>query len=161
MPLFTGLLVPIGMAKNVIITKHLTSERVGFDATRMTFTCIGGMSLIEIVIAVFLWKYELMRWDLKYFLVGLMTSIIMSIGIVAMQNAIKNGPAGPCMAISALSSPLLVIVQAVIQQKGLPWIQILAIIIGMLGVFIMVLPSFFEKYLFCCFFNKQNNVVKQ
>ena len=73
-----------------------------------------------------------------------------------MQNAIKNGPAGPCMAISALSSPLLVIAEAIIEKRGLPWIQILAIIIGMSGVFIMVLPSFFEKYLFCCFFSIKN-----
>ena len=128
------------MAINAILTKHLTSERIGFNPTRITFSSLGGQNVIILIIGVILWSNGTLVFSKKYFILGLISSFVLGFGVVFIQNAIKRGPAGPCLATSALSSPLLVIVEAILEKQGLPVMQILAIIIGMCGVFIMVLP---------------------
>ena len=57
-PIITGFLVPISMAINALLTKHLTSERIGFNPTKITFTSLGGQNVVILIIGIILWSNE-------------------------------------------------------------------------------------------------------
>ena len=66
-----------------------------------------------------------------------------------------GGPAGPVTAISAMSSPALVVVMAILDAKMLSLYEIAACLLGMYGALLMSNSKFFEKNCFCCCFKKK------
>ena len=107
MPILVGILVPIIMSVNAIIGKHLVSERIGFHPTKMALTSIGSYNLILFVVSLVLWfGTKSIKFDFEMFIIGFIGSFVVSIGIVLLQNAFKEGPAGPVSGIIAMASPL-------------------------------------------------------
>jgi len=68
----------------------------------------------------------------------------------------KGGPAGPVTAISAMSSPSLVVLYAIWNGKMISLLELIGVIFGMFGALIMTNHTFFEK-ICCCCCRKENN----
>ena len=88
MPLLTGFMVPVSMAANAMLNKHLNSPRVGFNPSKLTFTTIGFQNVIILAIGAILWSNGTLIFDREKFYVGMLSSCILSIGIVSIQNAL-------------------------------------------------------------------------
>ena len=71
----------------------------------------------------------------------------------------NGGPAGPVTAISAMSSPSLVVLIAVWNGKMISLLELIGVIFGMYGALIMSNHDFFEKYCFCCCMKKKNKKI--
>ena len=84
----------------MILTKHLTSEKVGFDASNLTYASLLIYNVIVFIIALFYW-YETSNFHLDSFWIGMAGSIVSGLAIVFIQNAIAKGPAGPVLALTS------------------------------------------------------------
>ena len=58
---------------------------------------------------------------------------------------------GPVAAIVALYSPLLVVIEALKQQKMISLLEGIGVILGIYGATLMVVPKLYQKYCFVCF----------
>lgn len=84
-----------------------------------------------------------------------------SLGIVSLNIAYtKGGPAGPVTAISAMSSPSLVVLIAIWNGKMISLLELVGVIFGMYGALIMTNPEFFERFCFCCCIKKKTKTAK-
>ena len=76
-----------------------------------------------------------------------------TIGLTLVNKAISNGPMGPVTAIVAVSSILLVLVEAIRKKTWMSAIEIVALILGFTGAMELILPKKVEralKFFFCC-----------
>lgn len=142
-----GLITPCSFTSNGVLTKHLTSEKVGFNPSRISFSAYLLVNLIVLVFAIPYWvKIE---YSSYLFWVGFAGSIINTLGIVSIQIALSCGPAGPISAIAAVASILLVVIEAFKTWKMLSFMEFIGLIFGIYGALVLVIPTFFEKM--CCF----------
>ena len=81
---------------------------------------------------------------------GLLGGIIGGVGFGLLQNAIVLGPGGPIYAITAMSSPCLVIIEALFDWKMISIMELFGCIFGIYGAFIITNPDIVMKYCFCC-----------
>ena len=71
---------------------------------------------------------------------GLWGSIVNAIALTLIQNANQRGPLGPVAAIGAMYSPLLVVVEALKQHKGVSMLELVGLLAGTYGALLMVIP---------------------
>jgi len=146
-PVLFGLITPCSFTSNGVLTKHLTSEKVGFNPSRISFSAYLIVNILVLLFAIPYWvKVEFSAY---LFWVGFAGSIINTLGIVSIQNALSCGPAGPISAIAAVASVLLVVIEAVKTWKMLSIMELIGLIFGIYGALVLVIPTFFEKI--CCF----------
>ena len=81
-PLVTGFLVPIFFAINAILTKHLTSDRVGFNPSKLTYSTLGFLNIFILLLGIILWSNGTLIFDKPAFFIGMVSSSILTIGIV-------------------------------------------------------------------------------
>ena len=82
---------------------------------------------------------------------GFISGNIACLGIVSLNVAFTNGgPAGPVTAISAMSSPSVVVLMAIWDRKMISPLELIGVIFGMYGALIISNPQFFELNCFCC-----------
>ena len=62
-------------------------------------------------------------------------------GLTLVNKAISKGPMGPVTAIVALSSILLVLIEAIRAKNGLTFIEILSLILGFAGALELIVPE--------------------
>jgi drug/metabolite transporter (DMT)-like permease len=148
-PILFGLLTPVCFTTNGLLTKHLTNT-VGFNPSRLCFNSYFIVNLLVAIVAVFYFQSH--PFDMNLFWLGLAGSIVNTLGITCIQNALTLGPIGPVSALSASSTFLLVVVEA-IKWATLPSaIQMIALVFGLYGAFVLVIPEVFAKiFCFCCF----------
>ena len=138
---------------NGILTKHLTSERINFNASTISFSAYFIVNLIVIICAIPYWV--IFGFSTYLFWLGLIGSIINTLAIVCIQNALSLGPAGPVSAIIAVGSVLLVIIEAFKHSTMISLMECIGLVLGVYGALILVIPELFEKYCFCwCIKNK-------
>jgi len=79
-----------------------------------------------------------------------MAGSVACIGIVFVNLAYTTGgPAGPVTAITAMSSPGLVVVMAVTDGRMISALEVIAVLFGMYGALVMTNHEFFERNCFC------------
>jgi uncharacterized membrane protein len=83
-------------------------------------------------------------------LYGLVGGCIAGIGLGLLQNAIAIGPGGPCYAIIAMSSVLLVIIEALLDWEMVSIMEFCGCILGTYGVLIITNHGLVYKYCLCC-----------
>lgn len=148
-PVLFGLITPISFTTNGVLTKHLTSDRVNFNASTLSFNAYLVVNALVLLVAVPYWS--LVEFDLRMFWIGLVGSVLNTLGIVCIQNALSCGPAGPTSAIVALASILLVVIEAVKNQKMLTAMESIGLLLGLYGALVLVIPGFFANlFCFCC-----------
>ena len=96
-------------------TKHLTTERIGFDPIDLSFSSLGFINLIILIVAIPYWITN--GLNQSQFWIGLIGSIISAIGLAALMKAISCGPVGPVLAVGDGYPPLLAIIVAIKNQK--------------------------------------------
>jgi hypothetical protein len=85
------------------------------------------------------------------FVIGFIGGSVSQMGLAFLNLAFAlDGPAGPVLAISAMSSPALVVVMALVNWKMISAMELIACLFGMYGAFLMSNHEFFEKKCFCC-----------
>lgn len=146
-PVLFGLITPVGFTTSGILTKHLVSDRVKFDPSTISFSAYFLVNTIVLMFAIPYWKN--VEFNEALFWIGFIGSVINTLGIVSIQNALSCGPAGPISAIAAVSAILLVVIEAVKQWKMLSLMETIGLIFGIYGALVLVIPTFFEKL--CCF----------
>jgi drug/metabolite transporter (DMT)-like permease len=140
----------ISFTTNLMQVKHLSSERVGFDSTRITFNALLVGSVISILFgfAPYLTKHGA-KWDL--IICGFVCGNSAALGIVSMNYALTNGgPAGPVTAIAAMSSPTLLVLEAIWNWEMISVLQIVGVIFGLYGALTFTYPEFIEKHCISC-----------
>lgn len=148
MPVLFGILTPLTFTSNGICIRLLTRPQYGmnFKGELLSFSSYFIVNLIILIFAVVFWQFH--PFNRRLFWIGTVGSIINTIGIGCITMAIQKGPMGPVSALSATSNILLVIVEAIRNQKVPSWIELLALVFGFLGGLELVFPEIFEK-LFC------------
>ena len=87
-------------------------------------------AIILFFVAIPYWIY--VEFYLDVFLISFIGGVISLTGISFLNTALAlDGPAGPITAISAMNSPLLVIIMGIWNQKMISAMQIIACISGM------------------------------
>jgi drug/metabolite transporter (DMT)-like permease len=130
--------------------KYITREKIGFNSERATFNALFIFSGLAFLFG------ALPHWSNHEFYpdllpMGFACGTIACIGIVLLNTAFTiGGPAGPCTAISAMSSPALVVCVAIKEGKMISALELIGVILGMFGALIMTNHELFEKYCFCC-----------
>ena len=110
-PITFGILAPAFMTINGMQIKHLTKDHIGFETTKVTLSALIAFNVIILIFAIPYWhithtfSHEGLYW-------GILGGIIGTLGFTFLQNAFVNGPGGPIYAITAMSSPCLVIIEA-------------------------------------------------
>ena len=138
-PVLFGIATPMFFTTNGLLTKHLTSERIGFNASTISFTSYFIVNVIVMIVAIPYWS--MYGFSQYLFWLGLVGSIINTLGIVCIQNALSLGPAGPVSAIPAVSAVLLVVVEAVKHSKMLSIMETIGLVLGIYGALILVIPD--------------------
>jgi drug/metabolite transporter (DMT)-like permease len=87
--------------------------------------------------------------------VGFIAGVLACCGIVSLNLAFTNGPAGPVQVISSMYAPCLIVCVAFYTGKMISPLELIGVILGMYGVIFMTFPEFFEKFCFCCCFKKK------
>lgn len=143
-PVLFGIITPCMFCTNGMFSKKVFSPSVGFDASNLSFMSYGIVNVIVLAFAIPYWVNK--DFNNYLFWVGAAGSIINTLGLVCIQNALAIGPAGPISAIAACSSILLVIIEALKVGKMISLAEIIGLIFGCYGAFILVIPEKFE----CC-----------
>ena len=110
-PVIFGLVTPMSFCTNGMLTKYITQERIGFNPSRLSFNVYLVVNIIVLIFAIPYWQSTSI--DMHLFWLGLVGSIINTLGIVCIQNALSNGPAGPISALAATPSFFLVVIEAI------------------------------------------------
>lgn len=138
-PVLFGVVTPIFFTISGYLTKQLCDSNVGFNPSTLSFSSYFGVNSLILIFALFYWNT--VAFSHYLFWLGMVGSIINTFGIVFMQNAVANGPAGPASALAAVSNLLLVIIEAVKNQEMLSLLEIVSLLFGTFGAMILVVPD--------------------
>lgn len=138
-PVLFGVVTPVFFTISGYLTKNLTEDRIGFDPSTLSFSAYFGVNTLILIFALIYWNT--VTFSEYLFWLGMIGSIINTIGIVFMQNAVATGPAGPASALAAMSNLLLVVIEAVKNQQMLSVLEILSLLFGTAGAMILVVPD--------------------
>lgn len=95
-----------------MMSKHLTSERVGFDALNVTFSTISLVNICVMIVSIF-YFVNVGTFDIECFWIGMIGSFVDTLGIVCITRAFTCGPAGLIAAITTSTNLFLTIVEAI------------------------------------------------
>jgi len=80
-PIFIGLITPVGFTFNALLFKHLTSPRINFEASTIAFSSYLFVNSIVMVFAIAYWAVA-QNFIPRLFWIGLAGSMINTLGIV-------------------------------------------------------------------------------
>ena len=95
-----------------MLAKHLTSERIGFDALNVTFSTISAVNVLVMILSIFYFA-NVGKFDAYLFGIGLAGSFFDTLGIVCITRAFSCGPAGLISALATSTNLFLTIVEAI------------------------------------------------
>ena len=157
-PVVFAIITPLSFTAYGVLTKHLTSEKVGMNINRTISSVYLIVNTLIIMIAIPFWYYTEFHQDL--FWIGFIAAISDQIGMIFLSNAFTLGPAGPISAIIGISNPLLILVECIKNWKMISLSEGIGFILVIYGALILVIPETFEKFCFpCCFKNKKNKII--
>ena len=81
-PVLYAILIPFVFSIQGLFIKHLTSERIGFNASCVTFGASSFVCTIMILVGVF-YYWQIQKFDIYLFSVGLIGSVFDTVGIVS------------------------------------------------------------------------------
>lgn len=141
MPVLFGLLTPVTFCSNGVILRYLTSPDMSmkFNGTTLSMSAIFAVNLIVLIFAIVFWSTH--QFSIDLFWIGLVGSIINTIGLTCINTAISCGPLGPVSSIGACSNILLVIVEAVRHAKVPTYIELISLVLGFIGALVLVIPD--------------------
>ena len=153
-PVIFGLIAPISFTVWTMYSKHMTSERIGFNSIRMAFS---SQLIVNLIIMIFAIPYWINSGTFvpKYFLIGFVGSYIDALGMVVVTEAFTCGPAGPIAAIISNCNVLMVIIEALKHNRMLTLIEFVGLFLGLYGSLILSVPNIVENYCFCCCIKKK------
>lgn len=112
-PVLFGVLTPVFFTINGMLTKHLTGHRRKgakpltseekrrvFAPDNLSFTSYIVVNIIVLVAAIPYWV--LYDFDESLFWTGIIGSVINTLGLVSVQNALSTGPTGPVSALTTV-----------------------------------------------------------
>lgn len=155
-PVLFGLISPLSFTAYAMLAKNLSSERVGFDPTTLTFSTFIGVNLLILIFAIPYWVQH--GFVQKFFWLGFVGNFVDSVGLVAVTEAFACGPAGPVAAICSTTNLLMVLIEAIKHHRMLTKFELIGFILAVIGNIVIILPDYCEKYCFClCIKKKKNN----
>ncbi len=150
LPILMAIITPIGFASNGMMAKFLTKRKM--DASVMSHGAFSLINLVILIAAIVFWAT--VEFDAKLFVIGLIGSIINTIGIVCAVNAIATGPAGPASALITVSRILLTVEEA-IRFRKIPFVlEFVGLIVGLTGAMVLTIPDVLLKLIRCEYFRK-------
>jgi len=139
-PVLYAILTPVMFSIQGLFIKHLTTPKMGFDASCITFGASSFVCTIIMIVGVS-WYWQNYKFDSYLFCVGLIGSIFDTVGIVSIQNAFSKGPAGLVAALGSCTALILVVMQAIKMWEVPRNMEIVGFCIGVLGALIIVIPD--------------------
>lgn len=80
-PVLFGLITPVSFTTNGILTKHLTSDKVNFKPSTISFTSYFIVNVLVLIVAIPYWC--IVEFDQSMFWIGFAGSVINTLGIVS------------------------------------------------------------------------------
>ena len=148
-----GFLTPCFFLTSALFNKHLTQPSVGFDATTMSIGTSFVSSTLVLILGVSWYWQSVEKFDATLFGVGIIASILDTVGKVFIQRAFANGPCGPVAACVELNNVILVLIESARNGKVPHWLELVGFLFGISGGMVFVLPGqiwWFVKLIFCC-----------
>ena len=139
-----GVLTPICISTQNMLAKHMTGKDIRFDPNTLSFSSYLLVNSFVMIFAIIYWV-KTDSFEPRLFWMGLAGSIVNTLGLVCVQNAVICGPAGPASALANSGNIFLTIIEAVKNEKIPKWPEIIGLVIGTLGAMIIVVPKWFEK----------------
>ena len=121
-----------------LLVKHLCQPRIGFNVETLTFSSYMTSSVLVSICSIPWFMQNEAQTELFYYGLG---TIVTSIGTICMSLGINKGPGGPAIALSSLDGPIYSIIYAFIYQQMLSTMEICGLIIGVYGVFAIMMPK--------------------
>ena len=84
---------------------------MGFDGTLSSMSSYLVVNILVLIFAIIWWQYS--SFSAYLFWLGLLGSIINTIGLSLINTAISCGPMGPVAAIGSCANILLVVIEAI------------------------------------------------
>lgn len=110
-PVSLAVLQALGYAAWSMLSKHLTSERIGFNALDVTFTTIYTVNCSTLLFSIY-YFIHVGELNLKLYGIGLIGSFFDTLGIVCITKAFSCGPAGLIAALATSTNMLLTLIEA-------------------------------------------------
>ena len=111
------------------------------DSTNLVTGSYFYSNILVLFVALFYWIY-IKSIDWRILGLSLAGALVDMLSINCMYVALSRGPGGPITAIGSMSSVLTVIIEAVRNDKAPSWIEIIALVFGVLGALEFVVPKF-------------------
>lgn len=93
------------------MSKHLTSDRIGFNPMGVAYSTIMLVNLIVLIPSIIYWVYY--GFDSILFWIGLVGNFADAIGIAMLTKAISNGPIGLIAALATTTNLFLTLIEAI------------------------------------------------
>lgn len=158
-PVLFGILTPICFTSSNVLLRTLTDEKYGFNfnGTNISMTSIAVVNVLVVIFAIVFWQFH--HFSPNLYWIGLVGSIVNTIGLTCMNTAISCGPMGPVASIGASSTILLVIVDAIASRRVPNYVELIALVLGFGGALELVIPDQLASIFTCGCFRKK--AVKQ
>ena len=125
----------------VFVIKKATSDlKVAGNDFSNAFMLV--MSLVYMVVGIISFSQNPGTFDLTYGVYGFLGSLLTLLGSICASNAIGTGsPVGPIQALISSQTILVTIEEAIRHQEMPHYMQVIGLIFGLLGGFILVIPD--------------------
>ena len=142
-----------------MVGKHMSRERVGFNAANATFNCVLLVNGALLVAGAVYWGNH--GIDSRYLVIGFFGGIAEALGKVLTQLALAIGPVGPATAIIQMSSVWLVVVEAVRLRRAPSGVEFIALALSVVGSLLLVVPQVFFRLFSCCIKAKSGQATRE
>lgn len=150
MPVLFSILCPLLFTTNGILLKRMTYPKYGlnFNGTTLSMTSILLVNILILISALVIWQLE-GNFQKDLFFLGMIASIVNTIGLGSLYTAVGCGPMGPVSSIGACSNIMLVVVEAIRRNRVPTWVEFLALVLGFGGALELVIPDIVAKIFKC------------
>lgn len=128
-----GFITPCFFLAQSFFTKFITQPKYNFDARTATFGTSSVTSFIVLLIGVFWYWRSVQPFDTKLFLIGIVGSILDTIGKSFIQTAFSRGPAGPVTAFVEMNNIWLIVLDSIRTWTLPSWLELLGFLLGISG----------------------------
>jgi len=145
-PTLLAMLAPIGFSLSSILVKWLVGKRK-LNATTLPICAYTVVNLVISIASVCYFLLSAFNW--QAFLLGFISSIINTLGIICTVHAFSSGPIGPTSALINSGTILLVIVEGIRFLTVPRYLEVLSVLVGLLGGAILTMPREIQRVILC------------
>lgn len=128
-----GFITPCFFLAQSFFTKFITQPKYGFNARTASLGTSSFTSFLVLILGVVWYWRTVQPFDSKLFLIGIVGSILDTIGKSFIQTAFATGPAGPVTAFVEMNNVLLIVLDSLRTFTFPSALEIIGFVLGITG----------------------------